>query len=208
MLRRFLPRETSFFDFFERHAALIIRACQEMLEIASDSSKLPEHVARIKELEREADAITHQCGDELGKTFITPIERTSIHDLIKRMDDVIDSIDAAVSRMELYELHTTSAEFRAFAEVLLQAGKEIEGAVRGLRDLKNPKQIEQHCIAIHGLENRADEILRTALVRLFRDETNPIFVIKCKEIYERLEKATDRCEAVANIIQGVVIEAS
>lgn len=208
MLSRFLPRETSFFNFFEDHAALIIRAAEEMLAISSAPGEIAQRAARIRQLEKEADGITHKCGDELGKTFITPIERGSIHSLIKRMDDVIDSIDSAVSRMELYGLEKTSAEFHAFAETLLHAAQEIKSAVEGLRDLKHPEAIDKHCVQIHALENRADEVLRTALVRLFRDEPNAINVIKWKEIYERLEKATDRCEAVANIIQGVVIEAS
>ncbi|MCL5270793.1 MAG: DUF47 family protein [bacterium] len=208
MLGRFLPKEMGFFDFFEKIAALTIEACNELLSLATDSQNIAGRVARIKELEHQADDVTHECIEALHKTFITPIDRTDIHSLIKRMDDIIDSVDAATSRIVLYEITQMRSESRSLAEVLVKASREIEQAVHNLRNMKHPEKVKENCIAIYQLENEGDAILRSALVRLFKEEKDAVLVIKWKEIYERLEKATDRCEQVANIISGVVIEAS
>lgn len=208
MFRSILPKETSFFDYFEQIGALASEVCKELLALASQSGEIAAHANRIKEIEKQADKITHQCTDALHRTFITPMDRSHIHSLIKRMDDIIDSIDATTSRMVLYDMLEMRPEAKTMAEILVQATAQIEQAVKRLRNLKHPEGIDQHLVAIYKLENQGDEILRASLGRLFKEETNAINVIKWKEIYERLEKATDRCEAVASIIQGIVIEAS
>lgn len=207
MFRNLLPKETSFFDYFEQHSALATQACQELLALASGNVDVAAKAVRIKEIEKEADAITYKCIEALHKTFITPIDRGDIHRLIKRLDDIIDSVESATSRIVLYEVTAIRTEAKALAEVLVRATTEIEQALKCMRNLKKADAIQTHCVAIYHLENEGDAILRAALVRLFK-ETDAVLVIKWKEIYERLEKATDRCEAVANIIQGVVIEAS
>lgn len=208
MFRRLLPKEVSFFDYFEEHAKMTIEACKLFLELSEGKADNVVQAARIKEIEHQADTLTHRCIEELNKTFITPIDRVDIHYLIKRLDDIVDSVDAATSRIALYELVEMRSEARLLAEVLLKAAIEIEIALKGLRSLSNAKAVIDRLIEIHQLENEGDAILRTALTRLFREESNPILVIKWKEIFERLEKATDRCEEVANLIEKVVIEAS
>jgi uncharacterized protein len=209
MFERLLPRETSFFDFFEQHTKLSIETCKELHAIAQHPTELVGRVNRIKELEHEADTITHKCIDALHRTFITPIDRSDIHRLMKRLDDIIDSVDSAASRMMLYEMTEMRPELILFTAVLIKATTEIDGAVHHLRGLGRAEDaIEKSCRAVYDAENEADQILRTALVQLFQDEKEPIMVIKWKEIFERLEKATDRCEEVANIVQGVAIEAS
>lgn len=209
MLKRLLPRETSFFDFFESHTKLTIEACKELDAIAADPSQLRDRVSRIKELEHRADDITHECIEALHRTFITPIDRADIHRLMKRLDDIIDSVDSAASRMLLYDIQTMRPEMKQFTEVLIRASAEIDGAIAHFRNMnRNADAIGMHCRGIYDAENQGDQILRSALQRLFNDEKDPIHVIKWKEIFERLEKATDRCEEVANIVQGVVIEAS
>ena len=150
--------------------------------------------------------ITHRCVEALHKTFITPIDRDSIHRLITRMDDVMDFVEAAAERIELYELTVMTSDVRDLADVLHRAALQVEQAVRGLRDLKDPQATLKLCIDINRLENEADAILRRSVARLFKEEKDPITVIKWKEIYENLEDATDRCEDVANIIEGVVLE--
>lgn len=208
MFRNFLPKETSFFDYFEQHGALAIQACQELYELASNNGDIAARAARIKEIEKQADAVTHRCIEALHKTFITPMDRSDIHSLIKRLDDIIDSIEAATSRIVLYGLTEMRSEAKELALVLVRATTEIEEALKCLRNInKDGETIQQRCIAIYQLENDGDAVLRAALVRLFREQ-DAVLIIKWKEIFERLEKATDRCEAVANIIQGVVIEAS
>lgn len=209
MFRRLLPKEVCFFEYFEQHAAITIQACREFSALVKDGADINLRASRIKDIEHNADNITHRCVEELNKTFITPIDRVDIHQLIKTMDDIVDSVDACTSRMALYELTEMRVETQQMADILLQASLEIEAAVKELRNLRDVKDLETRLVSIHHLENEGDQILRAALTRLFKEEEDqPIKVIKWKEVFERLEKATDRCEEVANIIEKIVIEAS
>lgn len=207
MFRRLMPREMNFFNYFEKHSQLMIEGCEEFLAMVSDSQNMAKHAARIRELENATDDVAHECIDALHKTFITPFDRADIHMLIKKLDDVMDAVDAATSRMTLYELTEMRPEAVQMAEVIVEASREIFETLKLLRDTSQISEIQKHCNKLHELENRGDDILRSALARLFK-ESDAVLVIKWKEIYERLEKATDRCEAVANIIEGVVIESS
>jgi len=206
MFGRFLPREKSFFDFFEQHAALTVEGTKELISLVSDGTRIEAKARRIADIEHETDVITHRCVEALHKTFITPIDRDSIHRLITRMDDIMDFVEAAAERIALYEITTMNQDVRDLADVLHRAAVQVEQACRHLRDLKNPQKILQLSIDINRLENEGDAILRRAVARLFREEKDPIMIIKWKEIYENLEMATDRCEDVANIIEGVVLE--
>ena len=206
MIRSFLPRETSFFDYFEQHAALTIQGTKEFLDLVLGKGNSAVKAKRIKEIEHEADVVTHRCVEALHKTFITPIERDDIHRLITRMDDVMDLVEAAADQIELYDLREMTPEAVSLAEVLVDAAEDLAGAVRGLRDMKNSDEVLRLCININRLENDGDTILRKAVARLFREEKNPLMIIKWKGIYENLEDATDRCEDVANIIEGVVLD--
>ena len=209
MLERLLPKETSFFHFFEQHALLGIEACTELDALASNPSELVSRASRIKDIEHLADDVTHRCIDAIHSTFITPIDRADIHRLMRRLDDIIDSVDSAASRMMLYEMTNYRSELKKLTELLLTATRQIDGAIRKLPHLaKKSEEIQTCCIAVYQAESEADEILRQSLVRLFKEEKDPILVMKWKEIFERLERATDRCQEVANIVQGIVIEAS
>jgi predicted phosphate transport protein (TIGR00153 family) len=208
MFGRLLPRETSFFDFFEEHAALTIEGVKEFLSMVTTGANIPAKCRRISDIEHETDTITHRCVEALHKTFITPIDRDSIHRLITKMDDIMDYVEAAAERVELYELTVMTADVRDLADVLHRTVVQVESAVRGLRSLKDPQALLKLCIDINRLENEADAILRRSVARLFKEEKDPIFIIKWKEIYENLENATDRCEDVANIIEGVILENS
>lgn len=209
MFERILPRETSFFDFFEQHSKLSIAACKELNAIALNPSELADRTSRIKEIEHDADDITHKCINALHRTFITPIDRADIHRLMKRLDDIVDSIDSAVSRMVLYEITDIKPEFKQFTESLITATTAIEEAVQNLRNLKHGEAAIMKCLQrIYEAENISDQILRSALARLFKEEKEAILVIKWKGIFERLERASDQCEEVGNIIEGIVIEAS
>ena len=209
MFKRLLPRETSFFAFFERHTKLGLEACRELDAYAANPLELEAHAARIKDIEHKADAVTRECIGALHRTFITPIDRAEIHRLIQRLDDFVDSINSAASRMALYQLHDARPELKQFTQALLAAAIEIDAALGLIRSLaKNGPQIQQHCQAVWEIEKRADEVLRHALVHLFEDEKDPIMVLKWKEIFERLERAADRCDDVANIVSGIAVEAS
>ena len=206
MFGRLLPRETSFYDFFEEHARLTVSGTDEFLSMVSSGANLDAKAKRIKEIEHETDVITHRCVEALHKVFITPIERDDIHRLIVRMDDIMDFVEAAAERMALYEMHVMTPEIVDLAECLSRSAIEVKDALRELRNLKDTTLILKKCVDINRLENEGDAILRRALARLFKEEKDPITVIKWKEIYENIENATDRCEDVANIIEGVVLE--
>lgn len=206
MFGRLLPRETSFFDYFDHHAALTVEGAKEFLSLVTTGANIAAKAKRIKEIEHETDVITHHCVEALHKTFITPIERDDIHRLITRMDDVMDFVEAASERIALYEIREMTPEAKDLADVLVRATEGVRVAVGGLRDMKNASMVVKRCIDINRLENEGDAILRTAVARLFKEEKDPITIIKWKEIYELLENATDRCEDVANIIEGVVLE--
>ncbi len=208
MFGRFMPKETSFFDFFEEHAALTVEGAKEFLSMVSTGANIETKARRIHDIEHETDVITHRCVETLHKTFITPIDRDSIHRLITRMDDIMDFVEAASERIALYELTVMTPDARDLADVLVRATEQVRVAIKGLRDLKNPQAILKQCIDINRLENESDQILRRAVAKLFREEKDPIVVIKWKEIYENLENAADRCEDVANIIEGVILEHS
>ncbi|HSP98328.1 MAG TPA: DUF47 family protein [Candidatus Dormibacteraeota bacterium] len=206
MLRWFLPREEDFFGFFERHAALTVEGAREMQRLVGGGQDVCVLAERIKEIEHETDVITHGCVERLHTTFITPLDRDAIHLLITRMDDVMDYIESAAIAVMLYELTEMTAPAKALADVLVRATEAVAVAVAGLRNLKRSDDILKACIEVNRLENEGDEILRAALAELFRGARDPLLVLKWKEVYEALENATDRCEDVANIIEGVVLE--
>ena len=206
MLERLLPRETNFFDFFDKHAQLSIEAAREFQSLVTTAANIESKAKRIAEIEGQADTVTHQCVEALHRTFITPIDRNDIHRLITRLDDVLDLIEGAAERIVLYKLVEMPQEIRDLTDVLVRSTEEVAQAVQGLRSMKSADTVRRICIDINRLENEADSILRNAIARLFENEKNAITVIKWKEIYETLENATDRCEDVANIIEGVVLE--
>ena len=207
MLGRLLPRETSFFDFFDEHAELTLNAAKELQALVSNGVNIGPQARRIKEIEHEADIVTHRCVEALHKTFVTPIDRNDVHRLITRMDDVADYIEAVSDRFALYEITEFSPESKDLASELVNSCSAKGRAVRGLRDLRSKAAvIREACVEVNRLENDADALLRSALARLFKSSANPIEIIKWKEIYELFEIATDRCEDVANVIEGVALE--
>lgn len=206
MLRKLLPRETSFFDFFEQHAELTLEGAKEFAALVGSGVNIEARARRIKEIEHETDVITHRCVEALHKTVITPMDSTQIHRLITRMDDVMDCIEAAAERIALYRLRVMTPEVRDMADLLKSATQVVLEACQLLRDLREPRQLLAKCVDINRLENEADAILRCAVARLFDQEQDPVMIIKWKEIYESLESAADRCEDVANIIENVVLD--
>ncbi|HMF41640.1 MAG TPA: DUF47 family protein [Polyangia bacterium] len=205
---RLLPHDASFFAHFEHQGKKTVEGCRAFLEMVQQPGNMEARAERVKQIEHECDEITHAVVEGLHKTFITPIDRNDIYRLITKMDDIMDFVEAAADRLALYDIPTMTKEAGELAQCLVQSAEHVLGAVSSIRDLGKPNGILQHCIEINRLENVADGILRSALARLFREERDPIAVIKWKEIYETLESATDRCEDVANIIEGVVLENS
>ena len=208
LLSRLLPSSNAaeFFDLFEQHAARSREAAALLGRVLHDGVDPEEQAARVKAVEHQGDEITHTVIERLHQTFITPIDRGDIHELISRMDDVLDLIEASAERIALYDIRTMEPEARELGDVLEKSVEEMEAAVRTLRDLKDRPRLLAHCTEINRLENVGDQLLRRAVARLFRESRDPIHVIKWKEIYDYLENAIDRCEDVANVIEGVALE--
>ena len=205
---RLLPNDRSFFQFFEQQGKKTVEGCRALLAMIEDPSDLESQAQRVTQFEQECDEITHAVVESLHKTFITPLDRNDIYRLITKMDDIMDLVEAAADRFSLYEVRQMQPEIAELGRTLVKSAEHVLAAVSGLREMDHSSVILEHCVEINRQENVADKILRSALARLFREEKDPIAVIKWKELYETLESATDRCEDVANIIEGVVLENS
>lgn len=205
---RLLPVEKSFFDDFEQQGRKTVEGCRAFLAMSENLSDAVAKAKVIKEIEEQCDAITHRVVENLHKTFITPLDRNDIYRLITKMDDIMDYVEAGSERLALYDIRSTTKELGDLARVLVAGAERVLEAVSSLRNLKDPQVILEKCVEINRLENEADALLRGTLAKLFREEKDPVAIIKWKEIYELLETATDRCEDVANIIEGVVLENS
>jgi uncharacterized protein len=197
-----------FFDLFEQHAERTREAAALLAAMVCDGVDPGKQAELVKMAEHAGDEITHAVIERLHQTFITPIDRGDIHELISRMDDVLDLVEASAERIWLYGIRVMEPDARELAHVLEQAVVEMGAAVRGLRDLKDRPRLLAHCTEINRLENVGDQLLRRAMARLFTDSSDAIHVIKWKEIYDYLENAIDRCEDVANVIEGVALEYS
>ncbi|WP_256761767.1 DUF47 domain-containing protein [Cohnella sp. WQ 127256] len=161
----------------------------------------------MKDFEHKGDKCTHIILTELNKTFITPIEREDIMELIKKLDDVLDGIEACASRFEMYQVTKSDPYIRNFADCLRRCSEEIKGAIY-LLSQKKLLAIQPHCVKINELENEADDLMRQGIKHLFQNVKDPIELIKHKEIYERLEQTTDSCEDVANTLQSIIMRNS
>jgi predicted phosphate transport protein (TIGR00153 family) len=206
MLGGLLPKKNEFFDLFARHAALTVQGAQQLQALLSDLNHVEEQTRRIKATEHDGDTIAHQTLEMLHKSFITPIERGDIHRIVSRIDDILDYIEAASQRLWLYEIKDATPEAKEMSRVLVRSAEAVSQCVTRLAAIKDPAPILAACVEINRLENECDTLLRLATARLFKEERDPLMVIKWKEIYENIEDATDRCEDVANVIEGVVLE--
>lgn len=207
MLKHLLPQTIGFFDLFEKHSALALEGAKLLAGFVEDLEAPGPKARRIKEVEHEADVVTHQTIAMLRKTFITPFGRDEIHHLTSKMDDILDAMEAAAERLWLYEIAQATPEARQLARNLVDATAQLTVAIRGLREVKRDRdQVMAACVEINRLENANDETLREGLAKLFKQEKDPVLILKWKEIYEILEDATDRCEDATDVIEGVVLE--
>ena len=202
----FMPREEKFFELFERSAQNMVKTAQVLKELVDTWENVTERVNEISELENRGDTITHQIMEQLHRTFVTPFDREDIASLAHSLDDVTDFIDAAVDAMFLYKVGRPAQAARELANTIVQSTMEVGKAIPQLRHRAKLKQILEECVEINRLENVADGIYRSALAELFTDTTDIADVIKWREIYEHMETATDRCEDVANVLEGVALK--
>ncbi len=204
MAFRLLPREDEYFTLFSQIGMKISEAADLLLEMMkSDHAEFETYAKRIKNVEHACDDLTHAITTKLTKSFITPFDREDIYMLSVALDDILDYIDAAARAMLMYDIKETTDHARRFAVVIQSLSFEIKALVDSL---SKPHNITTHLVEIHKLENEADDIYFQAVGGLFHKETEPLTLIKWKELYELLEYATDRCESVANIIESIILK--
>lgn len=202
----FFPKSTEFFDLFEKAADNILHGARLLDDFVSDHTRLEEKLKKLEDTEHVGDQITHDTMGMLNRTFITPLDREDIHLLISKMDDILDLIYGTANRIVLYKVPPPGDDMKRVVRSLVRAVEEVSKAVPRLRNMKKPEMILAQCIEINRLENEADDALRLAISNLFEREKDPIKVIKEKEILENLEYATDCCEDVANVLEGIVLK--
>ena len=211
---KLLPREGNFFELFNQHGAKIVegsRAFMAMVENYADVEERQRHAAEVDRAERQADKITAEVNRLLHKTFITPIDREQIHSLINAMDDILDLLQDSSETMSLYDVRAMTDEVVRLAELSVRCCERVAHAVTLLPRLSKHDAAEaaiKACEEIDQLESDADRVMRAAMSKLFREQADVRELIKLKAIYEQLESISDRCEDVANLIEGIVLENS
>lgn len=204
-----MPREGQFFTKFNEHAALIVKGGRELSDLLheyGDVSGRAARISRIEQIEHEADRITRDTVELLHRTFVTPFDRDVIHRLISRMDDILDLIQDTAETLVLYDIQQLTPEANHLANLVQICCERVEAAIVLLSSMDNAREILKICEDIDGLESDADRVMRSAVSKLFRDEKDDRQLIKLKAIYELLEATTDKCQDVANVIEGVVLE--
>jgi predicted phosphate transport protein (TIGR00153 family) len=203
---RLFPKEENFFDYFEELANKIEEGGRLFLAMTENHDYSEAKVAKLKEIEHEADVITHRTYEKMHKTFLTPIDREDIYALVNKMDSIIDVIEATAVRIYLYKVKKPDDEIIKQAKILNDAITKVKSIVHAMRNMKNSKMILDGCVEINTLENAGDVVLRTIIANLFEKEKDAIELLKWKEIFERIEEAIDVCEDVSNIVEGIVLK--
>ncbi len=216
-------RDEQFFDAFTKHASLSVSAAGLLVDLLSNLAANSTHpysgtpsskghestksiVDKISALEEDGDTLTHETVKRLHETWITPIDREDIRNLISHLDDVLDLTEAVSERIALFDLSSARQEALDLANILLTATKALHLAMGLLPKLKKPEELLKICVDIHELENQADKLYRQALADLFTPGNDPLNVMKWRDILDNLEMATDRCEDVANVVEGIVLQ--
>jgi uncharacterized protein len=203
-----LPREGRFFILFEESAKNAAEVAQQLKDLIDNWCNVEEKVQGIIEMEHKGDAATHEIIALVHRTFVTPFDREDIALLAHSLDDIVDLIEAAADAMNLYQIEVPTPRAKELADVICQSTAEVSRAITELRQKVSLKVILKRSVEINRLENLADKIYREALAELFRDSKDIAYIIKWREIYEYLENATDRCEDVANVLEGVALKYS
>ena len=211
---KLLPREGNFFELFNQHGEKIVegaRAFMDLIQNYGDLTLRERHGAEVDAAEHQADKITQEVNRLLHKTFITPIDREQIHSLINAMDDILDLLQDSAETMSLYDVRAMTDEVVRLAELSGRCCERVAHAVSLLPRLSKHDAAEaaiKACEEIDQLESDADKVMRAAMSKLFREQPDVRELIKLKAIYEQLESISDRCEDVANLIEGIVLENS
>jgi uncharacterized protein len=200
---RLIPREERFFDDFVALADQIQKGAVLLEEMLAPDRPIWDKADEIKEVEHKCDFITHEIIQRLHRTFVTPLDREDIHSLARHLDDVMDAIDASAAIVRLYQIERVRPDARELARLVAMCAEQV---VTALKALERRHGVAEPAVEINRLENEADRAHQNAVRRLFEEEQNPVAIIKWKEILDFLEAATDRCEDVANVLEGVVVK--
>ena len=198
-----IPRDNSFFAMFSAMSDNLIAGARALVDLFANYQDVEKQIEQIHRIEREGDELTHAILTKLNQTFITPFDREDIHELASKLDDVLDFINAAGARIVMYRISTPPPAAGELANIILMQSQELQQAVSLMQKNGN---ILVHCVEINRLENEADLVSQQAIARLFESEKDPINLIKIKELLEFLERATDRAEDVANVLETVVLK--
>jgi len=198
-----LPKEERFYDDFVALAEEIRRGALLLEEMLAPEQPLWDKADEIKEVEHKCDFLTHEIIQRLHRTFVTPLDREDIHELARSLDDVMDAIDATAALVRLYQISLVRTEARELTRIIIASAEQI---VKALKALERRRGVAEPAVEINRLENEADRVHQVAVRRLFEEERDPIQIMKWKEILDFLEDATDRCEDVANVLEGVVVK--
>lgn len=212
MFGRFMPREVKFFDLFNAHTKEIVRGADALVAVMAalnqSQAAATAHAETLDTIEDRADKIADETMAMLHATFITPLDRDEIHDLIKHLDDVLDTMQDAAGTIAMYDIRRATPDAIRFGEIIRESVGHLETAVSQLENMNNGPTILKACGEIETLEKEADRVLREAMSKLFREETDMRELIKMKAMYELLETVTDCCKRAANSIEAIVLENS
>ena len=201
----FLPVAEKFYDLLHASAQNLAEAGEVLADLMEHYQNVEMKTAHIRELEHKGDAITHEIMARLHKTFVTPIEREDIARLADRLDDVMDHIEEATAAMKIYEVSGPTTFSAEMADIVRLMTVKVEEAISRLPEHRRLRDILPYCVELNRLENVADDLFRRAMAELFHSEISPAEIIKWRDIYRQLEAATDRCEDVANLLEGIVL---
>jgi predicted phosphate transport protein (TIGR00153 family) len=203
---RLFPKQENFFDYFEELANKIEEGGRLFLAMTENHDYSESKVAKLKEIEHEADIITHRTYEKMHTTFLTPIDREDIYALVNKMDSIMDVIEATAIRIHLYKVKKIDDQIIKQAKILNEAIIKVKEIIHAMRNMKNSKMILDGCVEINTLENAGDVVLRTIMANLFENEKDAIELIKWKDIFQLLEEGIDVCEDVSNIVEGIVLK--
>ena len=201
---RILPTDHAFFTMFEKASQNIFEGAEILKDLLDNFIDIKEKARQIEEIEHKGDTITHDIVRKLNTTFITPIDREDILALASSLDDIIDLIHAAATRIILYKVTESTPQAKELGFLILKSVRELNKGISLMGRKMN--EVYDHCVEVNSLENEADRVCRDAIADLFEFEKDPITILKWKEIYETLETATDRCEDAANVLEGVALK--
>jgi uncharacterized protein Yka (UPF0111/DUF47 family) len=201
-----IPRNYRFYDLFEQSAHNLVTAAEVMVDLMEHFENVDMKAARMKELERVGDGIIHEIVEQLHRTFVTPLDREDITALAQHMDDVMDYMEGATTAIRIYGIQRPTAAACGVADLVRLQTIQVERAVPKLRQRSQLRSVLEQCVEIHRLENEADTLFLDAMAGLFQEEPSPVEIIKWRAIYDELERATDSCEHVANVLEGIVLK--